>query len=158
MPGELWLRMIGACCLLAVIAYLAFCHWRGNSRIRFRDTTIVIPSLQLGVLQLALACTNWAATGAVIAWLMPAAVWLDVMPVLMLSALAGIWSHIPGGIGVTEAVFASQLGARVPPSEIVAAVLVFRAIYYFFPLLIALGLYGWLESTGTRTRSAGIPA
>jgi len=147
--GAAGLRAVGAGCLLATAGYLAYCACRGNSKLRIRDTTLVIPSLPTAVLQLGLSCTNWAASGAVLAWLMPGIGWLEVMPVLMASALAGIWSHVPGGIGVTEAVFASLLGYRLAEAEVVAAVLAFRVAYYFLPLAPALAVYAWLEWRGT---------
>lgn len=144
-PGAATFRLIGTGCLLATGGYLLFCFLRGGSTIRIRETTMIVPGVPTALLQLGLACTNWAAAGAVLASLMPGLGWLDVMPVLMLSALAGIWSHVPGGIGVTEAVFASQLGDRLPEAEVIAAVLVFRAVYYLIPLIIALGVYACLE-------------
>jgi uncharacterized membrane protein YbhN (UPF0104 family) len=154
--GAAGLRLLGAGSLLAVSGYLVYSAFRGNTKLRIRGTAIALPDLATAGLQLALGCTNWAASGAVLAWLMPGLGWLDVMPVLMVSALAGIWSHVPGGIGVTEAVFASLLGTRLPEAEVVAAVLVFRAVYYFLPLLLALAIYAWLEwrTSGMRLATA----
>jgi uncharacterized membrane protein YbhN (UPF0104 family) len=156
-PG-LTLRLAGILCLLTAAGYLVFCHFRGNRTYEIRGTVVTVPTVPLGMIQLALASTNWAAMGAIIAWLLPTIGFSDVIPVLMASALAGIWSHVPGGLGVTEAVFVTLLGDRVPTSELVASVLIFRGIYYFVPLLVALGAYAWLESTASRIGDTRVPA
>jgi uncharacterized membrane protein YbhN (UPF0104 family) len=70
----------------------------------------------------------------------------------MLSAIAGVWSHIPGGLGVTEAVFVALLGPRVGSSELLAALLVFRVLYYLAPFLVAVAAFAWLETTARSVR------
>jgi uncharacterized membrane protein YbhN (UPF0104 family) len=65
----------------------------------------------------------------------------------MISAIAGAWSHIPGGLGVTEVVFLTLLGHRIDAGELLAALLAFRAIYYFLPFLLAMATYVYLETT-----------
>jgi hypothetical protein len=84
--------------------------------------------------------------GIVLTWLMPEPVgWLEVMPALMASAIAGIWSHVPGGLGVTEAVFVTMLGHRTAASEILAAVLIFRLMYYLIPFVLSTVCYVYLQ-------------
>jgi hypothetical protein len=80
------------------------------------------------------------------------------MPVLMMSAVAGIWSHIPSGLGVTEVVFLSLLGHLVPESRLLAAVLVFRITYYIVPFVLAALAYFYLEATTKRARTAASPS
>lgn len=101
-------------------------------------------------MQIGLSCTNWVSMAAVIAWLLPDVGWLAVMPVLMASAVAGIWSHVPGGLGVTEAVFLTLLAGHASEPELLAAVLLFRVAYYLIPLIAALGAYAFLELTSHR--------
>src|SRR5690606_287836 len=93
--------------------------------------------------------------GAVITWLLQGEVsWFAVMPVLMMSAIAGIWSHVPSGLGVTEVVFLSLLGHLIPESRLLAAVLVFRIVYYIVPFVLAVVTYFCLEATARNSRSA----
>lgn len=94
------------------------------------------------------------ASGGILAALIPGLGWFDVVPVLMVIALAGIWSHVPGGLGVTEAVFLELLGERTPQAGLLAAVLLFRCVYYFAPFLIALCAYAWLEWSNRDDRKA----
>jgi hypothetical protein len=149
--GPALLRLAGVALILTTAAYLAACWLKGGVSIRIRDKRVQLPSFRLALVQIGLSCANWASMAAVIAWLLPAAGWLAVMPVLMASAVAGIWSHVPGGIGVTEAVFVTLLAQHASEPELLAAVLLFRVVYYFIPLVAALAGYAFLEITARRT-------
>lgn len=70
--------------------------------------------------------------------------------------------HIPAGIGVLEAVFIAMLsGEDISKGAIIAALLAWRALYYFLPLLLATVAYLLLESRAKKLRqrtSASWPA
>lgn len=147
-PGTGVLRGIGVVFLLLSIAYVGACVVKGGSRIRVRDTELQLPGPRLAIVQYALSLSSWGTIGAVLVWLLPEeATWFMVMPVLMTSALAGIWSHIPGGLGVTEVVFVTMLGGHVDKADVLAALVVFRASYYLLPFALAVIGYLWLEAT-----------
>jgi uncharacterized membrane protein YbhN (UPF0104 family) len=145
-PGTPVLRGLGILLLGTAIAYLMLCTFRGGTRVRWRDNDFRLPSLGIATIQVGLSITNWAGMGIVLTWLMPEPVgWLEVMPALMASAIAGIWSHVPGGLGVTEAVFATMLSHRTAESEILAAVLIFRVMYYLIPFVLSTVCYVYLQ-------------
>jgi glycosyltransferase 2 family protein len=147
-PGAGVLRGIGCLFLLASVAYVVACVLRGGTRIRIRDTELTLPGLRLAPVQYALSLLSWGSIGAVLVWLMPGEVgWFTIMPVLMTSAIAGIWSHVPAGLGVTEVVFLAMLGGQVPESDILAALVVFRATYYLLPFAFAVLAYVYLEAS-----------
>lgn len=76
-----------------------------------------------------------------------------VLGVLLVSSIAGVIVHIPAGIGVLEAVFMALLaGEDTSQGTIIAALLAYRVLYYFIPLLLALVCYLLLES---RAKSCG---
>jgi phosphatidylglycerol lysyltransferase len=63
--------------------------------------------------------------------------------IFLLAQLAGLISHIPGGLGVFESVLILLLPG-IPASSLIGSLLVFRAVYYLIPLVIAavsLGMY-----------------
>ena len=65
----------------------------------------------MAILQLALGALNWSLMAAVIFTLLPSK--LDyplVLGVLLISAIAGVITHIPAGLGVLEAVFVALDG------------------------------------------------
>jgi uncharacterized membrane protein YbhN (UPF0104 family) len=127
--------------------YVWLCVRRGGEQIIWRGRNVMVPTVRVAAVQYALSLTSWSAIGAVIAWLLPDVSWIVVMPVLLTSAIVGVISHVPGGLGVVETVFAVMLGDRVARPELIAALLAFRATYYLLPLLIAVLTYLYLEIT-----------
>ena len=69
---------------------------------------------------------------------------------------AAVLSHVPGGYGVFDVLIVEFLPKDRGPA-VVAALLVFRVIYYWLPLLIAVAMLGrneWrLNSEPKNTRS-----
>ncbi len=64
--------------------------------------------------------------------------------IFLLATIAVVLTHVPGGIGVFELVILSML-ADASNKEVVAALLVFRLIYYIVPLFGAALLVGGFE-------------
>jgi uncharacterized membrane protein YbhN (UPF0104 family) len=62
-----------------------------------------------------------------------------------LAQLAGIISNVPGGLGVFETVILLLLSPPVNSPQLLGALLAYRAIYYYFPLLIGVSLLGFAE-------------
>ena len=52
---------------------------------------------------------------------------------------------MPGGIGVLEYVFVEMLESLATAASVLAAVVVYRALYYILPFLLALLVYVLLE-------------
>lgn len=149
----LLLRGTGVLLLLILAGYIALCAVKGNTRLRWKRSELRLPTLRVAALQILVSTVSWSSIGAMIAWLLPGETgWLAVMPVLMVSALAGVWSHVPGGLGVTEAVFLALLGHSVPGDWLLAALIAFRAIYYLVPLTLAVLAYFYLEATARNFR------
>jgi hypothetical protein len=152
-PGSTVLRCVGIGLLVVTAAYLILCAAKGGTRVRWKGSELRLPTLRVAAVQFALSIVSWSVIGALIVWLLPGDVsWLTVMPILMLSSIAGVWSHIPGGLGITEVVFVTLLGQRVDGSEVLAALLVFRLLYYFAPFLVAIAAYAYLETTARSVR------
>lgn len=141
------LRGTGIGLLAIAAAYLLLCLLRGGTCVRWKGSAFELPNLRVAALQIALSVASWGSIGGVITAVLPEGVsWLEVIPVLMVSAIAGIWSHVPGGLGVVEAVFLAMLGARIPGSDVLASLLVYRLVYYLAPFLAAIGSYVFLEA------------
>jgi len=62
---------------------------------------------------------------------------VSLVPVYAAAIMIGVLSHVPGGVGVFEAVVLGTLPHGVPPGPALAALLVFRCIYYLLPLASA---------------------
>lgn len=145
------LRGTGFLLLAISAAYIAFCAVRGGTKVRWKDSTLRLPTVGIAAVQVGLSVISWCSIGAVIAWLLPGDVsWFTVMPVLMVSAVAGIWSHVPSGLGVVELVFVALLGHEIRQSALLAGVLAYRIIYYLTPFALAIASYVYLETTARR--------
>lgn len=68
----------------------------------------------------------------------PAPDFLTFLAVFSAAVLAGIISHVPGGVGVFETVVIASMPFGAPVDQVAAALLLFRMIYYLAPFTIAL--------------------
>ncbi|HEX2604925.1 MAG TPA: YbhN family protein [Oxalicibacterium sp.] len=151
--GSSGLRVFGGLLLALMLIYLLLCAFASGRGVSFRGHTAHIPSLRLALLELAMSCANWLLISAVIYVLLNGQIaFTDVLSVLLVAAIAGVITHVPGGIGVIEAVFVALLSHRVPASELIASILMYRTIYYFVPLGLATAGYLLMEA---RIRKAG---
>lgn len=136
------MRVMGAGFLLVVAVYLYLCGFSKQREFEFRGHTLTLPSLKMAVFQFAVACVHWTLMALVMFQFFQGQVaFTTVYAVLLISCVAGAVSHIPGGLGVLEAVFVTLLAGEVPRYEVLAAVFGYRCVFYFIPLLIAIPLY-----------------
>lgn len=153
------LRLLGWTMLAAAAAYLVACSTLHGRVYHARGHHFRLPSLALGTLQLILAGANWSLMAAILFVLLRQEVaYPQVLGVLLLAAVASAVAHIPAGIGVLEAVFIALLGHAVPQSQLLAALLAYRAIYYLSPLLLAIVAYAAFEARGSKPGATGAPS
>ena len=147
------LRIAGAIGLALAVGYVAFCAWAHERRWFIRGHRIGPPKARMALLQLAMSTLNWSLIGSVIWVLLQGAVdYPHVLAVLLLSVMATLIVRVPGGIGVLETVFVALLSYRVPPGQLLAALLAYRGIYYLLPLLLAALAYAVTEIHARRLR------
>ncbi|WP_317847856.1 bifunctional lysylphosphatidylglycerol flippase/synthetase MprF [Pseudomonas sp. HTZ2] len=106
--------------------------------VQFGRRTLRLPGARLAALQLLITALDVVAAATVLYLLLPEAPPFGAFVLVYLLALAaGVLSHVPGGVGVFEAIllaaFANQLGA----APLAAALLLYRLIYVVLPLLLA---------------------
>ncbi len=138
----------------AILGSLGFyCVWASLARrsLRLWGRVIALPGARTALLQLALGVLDIGCAAAALHALLPLeSQGLDFKAfaaIYVFAALVGAISHAPGGVGVFEAV---MLGAVPAPSQeaMLAALLLFRAIYYLIPFALALILLGSREGAG----------
>ncbi|BBP79027.1 membrane protein [Pseudomonas sp. Ost2] len=136
-----------AVAILALFALLAVGIYRrrlpeqpipNNLLVKVGRRTLRLPSARLTLLQLVITALDVAAAATVLYLLLPEAPPFGAFLLVYLLALAaGVLSHVPGGVGVFEAIllaaFANELGA----APLAAALLLYRLIYVLLPLLLA---------------------
>lgn len=134
-------RTVGLLLLLLVAAYLVWSLVRRGEPVRLRAWEFPVPSPQLTTAQVLLASADWCAAGAVLYSLLPHDSGLAFLPylgVFVLAQFAGVLSNVPGGLGVFETLMVLLLGPHVPADQALAALLVYRIVYYLAPFGVAL--------------------
>jgi phosphatidylglycerol lysyltransferase len=151
-------REIGVLALLVVAGYV---WWTigGRRIIRVREWRFTRPSPTLALRQLALACVDWTLAGSVLYALLPQAAQVTFpafLGIFLVAFVAGIVSHVPGGLGVFETVLLLLLSGRVEESAMVGTLIAYRAIYNLLPLGVAATLLGVHEASRRRAPLARV--
>jgi len=121
---------------------------------RLAGFVVPLPRSRQLIGQIGVALADIACASAALYVLIPGAT-LAMLPTFMLAYALGIAAavvtHVPGGIGVFEAVVLAVVGGN--PATLFAALIAYRLIYYLLPLAIGVLLLLWHE--GVRQRRAG---
>ncbi|MFO1146185.1 MAG: bifunctional lysylphosphatidylglycerol flippase/synthetase MprF [Rhodospirillales bacterium] len=142
----LLLKVTSVSLIVAIIAFVLLCTRK--RLLRWRRMTLPLPSPSLVAGQLTISAIDLCFACAALWVLLPADLsysFFAFLPLYCVAIVAGILSHVPGGLGVFEAVFVYALGDRTEIGPLVGALVVYRLIYYVMPLLVAGALLGLSE-------------
>jgi uncharacterized membrane protein YbhN (UPF0104 family) len=140
-------RVVAMVLLGSVAAFLAW-SWFFPRSIGKSRWLVRLPSGPLVLLQIVVGLLDLTAAAVAMYVLIPAG--LDVglfrlMAVFIAATLLGFASHSPAGLGVFDATILIGLGSE-DREQLLAALLMFRFLYHFVPLSIALLLFGGVEA------------
>jgi uncharacterized membrane protein YbhN (UPF0104 family) len=141
-----WLRALGCVGLVKDAAYLLLVALR-RKPVRLGGWHVHLPRPAMTALQLLVGTIDIVLVSSVLFLLLRQTAGVAYLPFLaayLASVLAGVLSHVPAGLGVLESMLLLLL-PDVPPEQLLAAVLMYRAIYEVVPMLIALGLWASFE-------------
>ncbi len=129
---------LGWICLLICFAYLVLLSLK-RSALKIGRREFLLPSLPLGVAQLVAGIADWMLAGSVLYVLV--GTYSDIslfhfLGVFLLVQLVSLISHVPGGLGVFESLMLLMLPG-IQASQLLGALLLYRAIYYLLPLCCA---------------------
>ena len=140
--GNHGLQWVGVVLVAISGAYIVACIRMGDRRWEVRGHELYLPPWRMAILQMGISCANWMLMAGVIYVLLQRAVaYTDVLTVLLMGAIAGVFAHVPAGLGVYEFIFVGLLSHRVSEGRLLAALLGYRAIYYIVPMLVAGVMY-----------------
>jgi phosphatidylglycerol lysyltransferase len=125
---------------------------RGRRPRRLLGHVLRQPSTRQSLALVAVAAIDIAAAGAALFVLLPdigPAAFPAFIAAFALACAAGTLSHVPGGVGVFDAVAIAASPGR--PVTMVAALIVYRCLYYLLPLVLACALLAIRE--GRRLRA-----
>jgi hypothetical protein len=143
---------LGGALLGLIAAYLLLAAF-GRGALRIRQFRLPLPPFRLAVGQIVIGTLNFGLVAAVLHQMLASSEigFLPVAAVYVTANVAALVSHVPGGVGVIEAVILSL----VPGADVVAALIAFRTIYFLIPFAIGSTLLGLIELRRRRRRAAG---
>jgi phosphatidylglycerol lysyltransferase len=122
--------------------------------LRVRQWDFSPPSVGFALLQLLISALDLIVVAAVLYVLMPASLavnYLHFLTIYLLALVAGLFSQVPGGLGVFEVVILIVLNPSEPPL-VAGSLLAYRVIYYLIPLSVGLLLLSGNEIAVNRRR------
>ncbi|WP_243050609.1 bifunctional lysylphosphatidylglycerol flippase/synthetase MprF [Dyella sp. RRB7] len=124
---------------------------------------VSLPSTLTAARQILVGAVDWGLAAYVLYLLMPDGVdtgFGHFLAIFVLAQIAGLVSHVPGGLGVFEAVMLAGFGAagnQGLEAPILGALAAYRLIYYFLPLFAATLVVLWREARGLRQKTLLAP-
>jgi uncharacterized membrane protein YbhN (UPF0104 family) len=125
---------IGVACLAVPAAYLLLCAFVRRP-LPVRSWRFTPPDLSLAIGQIIVGTLNFLCVASAIRQLLLAFTdvgFLQVASAYVTANLGALVSHVPGGLGVLEAVMLNLL----PGTSAIGALIAFRVLYFFVPLAI----------------------
>ncbi|MCL2485385.1 MAG: phosphatidylglycerol lysyltransferase domain-containing protein [Endomicrobia bacterium] len=143
--STLW---IGIAFLVILSAYIILSFFNYKT-IKIFKWKVNFPNIKIVSAQIILATADWVIASLTLYVLMPAGEipYFMLLKVFLVAQLLGILSQVPGGMGVFEASIAFLLPTAMDNPGVIGGLLAYRAIFYFFPLAIALSMLGFYESS-----------
>ena len=131
-------------CLSVILAYYIIATMLSGKSIRIGEIKFHIPTIGEAVVQTILGIADALCAGMVLYFCispfidMPFGVFIGLY---VIANVAGVFSQVPGGIGVFESIFMVALPESVDKASIFGALLAYRIIYYVLPLIGVGGLF-----------------
>jgi glycosyltransferase 2 family protein len=142
----------GVALLVLLAAYLALTTFVRRP-IHIRNFTLPLPPLMLAIGQILVGTCDFLFVSAVLHQMLSASAEIGFLPlaaVYVMANTAAIVSHVPGGLGVIEAVILSL----VPGANVIGALIAFRTIYFLIPFVIGSLMLGAFELAHRRHRAS----
>jgi glycosyltransferase 2 family protein len=140
------------------VAYVALCALRGGRALTLRGHAFPLPRWPVALWQVAVSATNWMLMGAALWTALQGQVsYPAALATVLLGAVAGLVLRVPAGLGVLEAVGVALLATQaLGQEEVLAALLAYRALYYFGPLVLAAVAFGVAELRWRQQADSGV--
>jgi uncharacterized membrane protein YbhN (UPF0104 family) len=129
--------------LTMTLLYLLFSLWY-QKPVYFQGEAFSLPSFGLSLGLIAVSALDWGLAAGVLYWLLPSHASLSYpgfFGIFVLALTAGIVSTVPGGLGVFETVILLMRPPSLSAPDVLGALLAYRGIYYFLPLIVAVSLW-----------------
>lgn len=124
---------------LAVSATYIIYIFAGKNLLKFRGWEFEKPSISILLGQITISCSDWIIACGVLYLLMPEGRpgFLQFISFYLLAQIAGVFSNVPGGLGVFETAMLLLLSPFVESSAAFGSLLIYRMVYYLIPFGLA---------------------
>ena len=139
-------RLLALALLSGVAAFLIWC-WRHPRSLGRKKWLVRLPSGPLVLVQILIGLLDLTTAALAMYVLIPPGSELGLfrlLAVFIAATLLGFASHAPAGLGVFDATILIGLGSE-DKAPMLATLLMFRVLYHFLPLCIAVALFGAVE-------------
>ena len=140
----IWLISSGIICLYAGILIFLYCNRletkpnKDTQLFQLFHWSIRLPNLRLASYQFVITLIDTVLAGAILYFLLPVQPhFTTFIMIYILALVAGVLSHIPGGVGVFEAVMLAAFSSEIGAASLTVALIIYRIIYILIPLFIA---------------------
>jgi uncharacterized membrane protein YbhN (UPF0104 family) len=147
------LRGIGAVLWVVIAVYVVAA--RGNTPLRLFGREFQRPGLALAIGQVLLSCADTSTACAILYVVLPAVPGLGfshLLAIYLAGFASGMFSGLPGGVGVLDTVLLLGLSGYMPASQAIGAILLYRVLYYLIPAAIGALSFAsheiWLTTKG----------
>ncbi len=131
-------------CVAALLTYFAMTVLFHNKSVKIGSLQFQVPTTKMAATQMLLGITDSVLAGLVLYcciqpfWDIP---FWNYIGLFVVAQATGVFSQVPGGIGVFESIFLIALPDYVDKADIFGALLAYRIIYYVLPLIGVGGLF-----------------
>lgn len=151
------LHPLGWTFIALLVGYLSLPMLRTRP-LRFMGQELRVPTLRIAMFQVLISAADWMLASTVLYALLPDGQrpeYFIYLGTFVLAMSAGTISHVPGGLGVFDAIILFYLSPFMSPDQIIGSLLGYRVVYNLAPLLVALLLLGIQEVRRTHIRPRG---
>ena len=133
------IQFVSGLTLAAIVALVSYLSITGKT-LRVRKFEIPFPRPGLLGAQLLFSLVDTCMAALTLYILLPAGApgFATFLAVFVVAVLAGVASHVPGGVGVFESIIVAAMPTAAPLDQVAAALLLYRLIYYLVPFALAM--------------------
>ncbi len=125
--------------LVGLIGYFGLCAFYKKT-VMIREVPFKMPTVKMGIAQVVIGgCDILMAAGVLYFCLIPfVQIPFDVfIGVFIVAQVLGVFSQVPGGLGVFEGLFLAILPNDANAAHLFGALIAYRIIYYVLPLILS---------------------
>ncbi len=132
-------NLVALISFVGLIGYFGLCAFYKKT-VMIREVPFKMPSVKMAIAQVIIGgCDILMAAGVLYFCLMPfVQIPFDVfIGVFIVAQVLGVFSQVPGGLGVFEGLFLAILPSDANAAHLFGALIAYRIIYYVLPLIVS---------------------